>query len=170
MIAARLLAPILILPGTVLVLVPTLIVWLTQGTRLEAEPARAGDWRLWLGVLLGCLGLALAIWTCRLFVTEGNGTPAPWDPPQALVIRGPYRHVRNPMISGVLFLLAAQALILGSWPLAAWLAVFFLGNTIYLPLSEESALERRFGAAYRQYKANVPRWIPRFRPWQPPGF
>jgi protein-S-isoprenylcysteine O-methyltransferase Ste14 len=87
-----------------------------------------------------------------------------------LVIRRPYRHVRNPMISGVLFLLAAQALILGSWPLAAWLAVFFLGNTIYLPLSEESALECRFGAAYRQYKANVPRWIPRFRPWQPPGF
>lgn len=165
---ARLLAPILILPGTVLVLVPALIVWLTQGTQLEAELAGDGDWRLWLAIVLGGAGLTLAVWTCRLFVTEGHGTPAPWDPPQELVIRGPYRHVRNPMISGVLFMLAAEALILSSWAIAAWLLVFFLANAIYLPLSEEKALERRFGPPYRQYKGNVPRWIPRLRPWQPP--
>jgi protein-S-isoprenylcysteine O-methyltransferase Ste14 len=162
--AARLLVPILILPGTVLVLVPALILWLTRATRLEAEVARVADWRLWFAVLLGCVGLALAVWTCRLFVTAGEGTPAPWDPPQKLVVRGPYRHVRNPMISGVLFLLAAEALIFTSWALAGWWLVFFLGNALYLPLSEEKSLERRFGDQYLQYKANVPRWFPRIRP------
>ena len=35
----------------------------------------------------------------------------------------------------------------------------------YFPLVEEWALERRFGDDYRSYKTNVPRWIPRPRPW-----
>lgn len=164
--AARLLAPILILPGTVLVLVPALMLWLSRGTGLEAEVARVGDWRFWFAIVLGCVGLALALWTCRLFVTKGEGTPAPWDPPQKLVMRGPYRHVRNPMISGVLFLLAAQALIFTSWVLAGWLLVFFVANALYLPLIEEKGLERRFGEQYLHYKAHVPRWIPRIRPWR----
>ena len=170
--AARLLVPILILPGTVLVFVPALVLWLTRGTRLEAEMARVEDRRSWpaimMGGVLGGVGLALAAWTCRLFVTKGKGTPAPWDPPQKLVVRGPYRHVRNPMISSALFLLAAQALLFSSWALAGWLLVFFLGNALYLPLIEEKGLERRFGEQYLQYKANVPRWIPRIRPWRHP--
>ena len=166
--AARVLAPILILPGTVLVLIPALILWLTRGTRLEAEGVRIDDWQFWLAIMLGCAGLARAVWTCRLFVTAGEGTPAPWDPPQRLVIKGPYRHVRNPMISGVLFLLAAEALIFTSWALAGWLLVFFLANALYLPLSEEKNLKRRFGEQYLTYKANVPRWIPRIRPWRGP--
>ena len=164
----RLLAPLLILPGTALVLVPALIIWLTHGTRLQAELASPGDWRLWLAIAFGCVGLVLAIWTCRLFVTEGEGSPAPWDPPQKLVVRGPYRHVRNPMISCVLFLLGAEALIFTSWALAGWWLVFFLGNALYLPLREEKGLERRFGEPYLQYKAHVHRWFPRLRPWRQP--
>jgi protein-S-isoprenylcysteine O-methyltransferase Ste14 len=166
--AARLLAPILILPGTVLVLVPALILWRTRGTRPEADVSRADDWRLGPAIMLGGIGLALAVWTCRLFVTKGEGTPAPWDPPQKLVVRGPYRHVRNPMIVGVLFLLGAQAVLFTSWALAGWLLVFFLANALYLPLIEEKGLERRFGEQYLQYKANVPRWVPRIRPWRHP--
>jgi protein-S-isoprenylcysteine O-methyltransferase Ste14 len=122
----------------------------------------------WIGVLLFSLGLVFAIWTCRLFVTVGQGTPAPWDPPNKLVVHGPYRHVRNPMITSVLLMLAGEAVFLQSWVLAGWLLVFFLANAIYFPLSEEKALERRFGDQYRVYKANVPRWLPRLRPWHQP--
>lgn len=167
MMIKRLVRPLIILPGTVLVIVPAVLLWVTRGSAFEAETAHFDDLRLWLAVLLGSVGLLLATWTCRLFINVGEGTPAPWDPPRKLVVRGAYRHVRNPMISGVLFLLAAEALVFNSWPLLGWLVMFFLANAIYFPLSEEKDLERRFGEDYRRYKANVPRWIPRLRPWQP---
>jgi protein-S-isoprenylcysteine O-methyltransferase Ste14 len=149
---SRLVRAILILPGTVLVVVPALILWLAHGTALEARPAGIEDPRSWIGVLLFSVGLVFAIATCRLFVTVGEGTPAPWDPPNKMVVRGPYRHVRNPMITSVLLMLAGEAVFLRSWALAGWLAVFFLANAIYFPLSEEKALESRFGDQYRVYK------------------
>ncbi len=164
----RLVPPLLILPGTVLVLVPAVIIWTTHDAGGEVQLAGFDEPRLWLALLLTCAGLVLAVRTCRLFLTVGKGTPAPWDPPQKPVVEGPYRYVRNPMITSVLFLLAAEALFLGSRALGAWLLVFFLANAVYFPLVEEKALERRFGDPYRLYKANVPRWVPRISPWQQP--
>jgi len=165
---ARLLRAILVLPGTVLVLIPGVLLWGTRGTVVQAAPAPSSSPRAWLAVLLLGAGLGLAVWTCRLFVRVGKGTPAPWDPPEQLVIEGPYRFVRNPMISSVLMMLAGETLLLGSWPIAMWLVVFFVGNAIYFPLAEEKELRRRFGAAYDRYAEHVPRWIPRLSPWQPP--
>ena len=100
------------------------------------------------------------------FVKYGDGTPAPWNPPSRFVVRGPYRHVRNPMILGALLILVSESLILWSLPLALWAAAFFGGNALYFPLSEERRLESRFGDSYRAYKANVPRWLPRLRAWR----
>src|SRR6185295_13856231 len=97
--------------------------------------------------------------------SEGHGTLAPWDPPRALVVRGPYRFVRNPMISGVVFALFAEALVLLSRPHAVWAAAFGLLNLIYIPLIEEPQLERRFGEPYREYCKHVRRFLPRLRPW-----
>ena len=74
-----LLRTILILPGTALVYVPALLLWLAQGTWMAA-PAGPGQWRLWLALALGGAALALMGWTVRLFVGPGQGTPAPWDP------------------------------------------------------------------------------------------
>jgi protein-S-isoprenylcysteine O-methyltransferase Ste14 len=48
----------------------------------------------------------------RRFAGEGESTLAPWDPPRRLVVTGPYRFVRNPMISGVIFLLLGEASVL----------------------------------------------------------
>lgn len=161
----RLVAAIVILPGTVLVVVPAAIVWLSQDAPYVPQAAAFGAPRFWLAIVPLTIGLGLAVWTCRLFVTAGEGTPAPWDPPQRLVVRGPYRHVRNPMITSVLLMLLGEALYLWSWPLALWLLVFFVANAIYFPFSEERGLERRFGDQYRDYRRNVPRWIPRLTPW-----
>ncbi len=69
------------------------------------------------------------------------------------------------MLSSVNVMLAAESLLFGSWYLAAWMVVFVLLNTTYFIRSEEPVLERRFGESYRRYKANVPRWIPKWRPW-----
>ena len=72
------------------------------------------------------------------------------------------------MITSVLMMLSAETLATELWPLVAWLVFFFVANCVYFPLVEEKGLERRFGDDYRTYKANVPRWLPRFTPWQQP--
>ena len=165
----RMLATVLILPGTALVFVPGLILWLTADPETGLSVAGLGEFDFWIGLVAGLVGLALALWTVRLFVTRGDGTPAPWDPPQKLVVSGPYRHVRNPMITSVLLMLFGEALIFQSSAIAGWLIVFFVVNGVYFPLSEEKGLEKRFGDNYRRYKQNVPRWLPRPTPWIDPG-
>jgi protein-S-isoprenylcysteine O-methyltransferase Ste14 len=69
------------------------------------------------------------------------------------------------MITGVLLVLAGESLFFGSWPLVGWLAAFFVIHAIYLLRIEEPGLERRYGEEYQAYRANVPRWFPRVRPW-----
>jgi protein-S-isoprenylcysteine O-methyltransferase Ste14 len=108
-------------------------------------------------------GLGLVAWTIALFVRIGRGTLAPWDPTSRLVVQGPYRHVRNPMITGVGAILAGEALFFRSWGIAIQLAVFAVVNAIYFPLVEEPGLRRRFGAEYEEYCERVPRWLPRVR-------
>lgn len=151
---------ILLLPGIALVAVPGLILWAAG-----AMPAAMGEVRFWLALALAVPGVGLAGWTMDLFRRFGNGTPAPWDPTQKLIVRGPYRYMRNPMIASVILLLAAEAVFFASPEVAVWMAVFFAANMVYFPLSEEKGLEKRFGDAYRRYKANVPRWLPRLTPW-----
>lgn len=157
---------IVLLPGTVLVLVPAIILAFTGTDVRIAEPTLAGLFFFWSGLFCAAAGMGLAVWCMALFLRRGQGTPAPWDPPLKLVVAGPYRHVRNPMITGVLLMLAAEVLFWRSWGLAAWWAVFFLGNVLYFPLVEERGLVKRFGDDYREYAANVPRWVPRYRAWK----
>jgi protein-S-isoprenylcysteine O-methyltransferase Ste14 len=99
----------------------------------------------------------------RRFAAEG--TLAPWNPPQRLVVRGIYRHVRNPMISGVLFIVLGEAVLAASLPLLGLFALAVIVNAMSIPLSEEPGLAKRFGEEYEVYRRNVPRWIPRFRAW-----
>ncbi len=118
------------------------------------------------GAFLISIGLVLLYKTISLFAAIGQGTLAPWDPTQKLVVRGVYRYVRNPMISPVLSILLGETIIFGSVALFYWFIIFWLVNIIYIPLSEEPGLEERFGNDYREYKKHVPRWIPRTSPWE----
>jgi protein-S-isoprenylcysteine O-methyltransferase Ste14 len=151
----------------VAVVIPALIVAGTQGVSVGwGLPTALAVLAALLGIALIALGLLLIVRTVALFATEGQGTLAPWDPTRRLVVRGPYRHVRNPMISGVLSLLLGQAALLGAPPLLAWFGAVFAVNAAYLPLVEEPGLVRRFGADYETYRDHVPRWLPRLRPWE----
>lgn len=154
----------LILPTTVMVVVP---VWISRRYGVAVDwPSGLLDGVVAIaGLFVVMLGVSLFAASLHHFFTEGHGTLAPWDPPRRLVVRGPYRYVRNPMISGVIFTLTGIALTIRSWPHGVW-ALAFLGlNLIFIPLFEESELEMRFGDAYRQYRSAVPRFIPRLRPW-----
>jgi protein-S-isoprenylcysteine O-methyltransferase Ste14 len=119
------------------------------------------------GLALIVVGLWFAAGTIRMFSTVGEGTLAPWDPPRRLVAKGVYRYVRNPMISGLLGILAGEAIFFGSTAIFEWFAFAAILNAIYIPLSEEPVLLGRFGPDYQTYKMHVPRWIPRLTPWEP---
>ena len=164
----RHLTSILLLPFTVTVLIP---LWLLRNDPARESPPQLASIRLLIwatGATALALGLTLFVSTVLHFARTGKGTLAPWDPPRVLVVQGVYRYVRNPMISGVLFILFAEAVLTGSRRLLAWFGVFLLINLIYIPLLEETGLVARFGERYLLYKKNVPRWIPRLKPWLPP--
>jgi len=157
---------ILLLPAMVTVVIPAIILLRTNVVDIGCTlPAQLRSVPSLVGIVLISLGLLLMVKTIALFATIGEGTLAPWEPPQNLVVRGIYRYVRNPMISGVLLVLLGEAILLGSVALFEWFIGFLLINMIYIPFFEESGLERRFGQDYLLYKRNVPRWIPRVKPW-----
>lgn len=162
----RHLLSILLLPFLVVAVVPCWLVtaWAAFDTRWASGTLLPGVART-VGALVFLVGLGLFAWCVALFGRVGQGTLAPWDPTRRLVAVGPYRYVRNPMISSVAAMLAGETLLSGSRVLAVWAAGFVLINHVYFLLSEEPGLERRFGSGYRDYKAAVPRWVPRATPW-----
>ncbi len=147
----------LILPTVVLVVVPLAI---------ERQLTRGPDGWFAAGLALMLLGLLIMVQTIGMFIRKGKGTLAPWNPPQTLITGGPYAYVRNPMILGVVAVLLGESLAVWTWRIAAWAAFVFALNTIYFALSEEPGLEKRFGEEYRQYRADVRRWIPRLKPYR----
>jgi protein-S-isoprenylcysteine O-methyltransferase Ste14 len=163
---ARHVLSVALLPFSVAVLVP---LWLARSNNISPAIGTTVTQMFVqiVGVLLQVVGLILFSASLREFVTEGEGTLAPWDPPRRLVVRGPYRYVRNPMISGVLFVLFGESLVLLSRPHFVWALIFLAANFIYIPLVEETGLRRRFADSYVEYCRHVPRLIPRFRPWEP---
>jgi protein-S-isoprenylcysteine O-methyltransferase Ste14 len=131
-----------------------------------SRPAQV-DWVDLLGIGMVVFGLGLAIWCVLTFAVIGRGTPAPFDPPRRLVVRGPYRFVRNPMYTGAVGALAGAALFFGTWWLAAFAVGFFLVSHVFVVTYEEPALDRVFGSEYQSYCAAVGRWLPRRRAYQP---
>ena len=125
---------------------------------LPLGPAR------WSGLPLLAFGAAVYL-RCLLDFARAAGTPAPVDPPKALVVHGLYRFVRNPMYLGVLSATFGMGLLLASGRLLLYGLVVFAGFSCFVLLHEEPTLSAQFGPAYTRYRAAVPRWIPRLRPW-----
>lgn len=161
--AHRILLAFIILPFTVTVLIPVLL-----HVNLPIEltgPVFDFPGRRWFVLIPVAIGLILLYTTNILFVREGRGTLAPWSAPEKLVIKGPYRHMRQPMIAGVCLILVGEILFFASWAAVIWFSVFLIGNLIYIPLLEEKKLLHRFGDQYHLYRQNVRSWIPRIKPW-----
>ncbi|HKH94652.1 MAG TPA: isoprenylcysteine carboxylmethyltransferase family protein [Gemmatimonadaceae bacterium] len=162
----RHLLSIALLPFVVTVVVPR---WLLARERTTmSQMALLVTGRI-AGVLVFAAGFTMFVWCVLLFARIGRGTLAPWDPTRHLVVEGPYRHVRNPMITAVATMLGGEALFFHSWSIASWLLVFLAINHTYFVLLEEPGLVQRFGEEYERYRAAVPRWVPRLRGWPAPG-
>jgi protein-S-isoprenylcysteine O-methyltransferase Ste14 len=156
---------ILILPGNVLVTVPLLIFLFTRKS-YSYEPVSLNTFNFYLAIFFVIIGLFLAIWSVRTFYNKGGeGTPGPWKPITNLIISGPYKYVRNPMLLGVFFLLLFESVFFTSMLLFLWFMVFLIVNIVYFKTVEEKELVKRFGADYEEYKNNVSMIFPRVTPY-----
>ncbi|HWM86592.1 MAG TPA: isoprenylcysteine carboxylmethyltransferase family protein [Kofleriaceae bacterium] len=143
-------------PGTVTVVIP----WsLVRGR----TPFEVGALSI-LGLPLVVAGAAALLWCIWDFARTGRGTLAPVDPPRALVRRGLYAHVRNPMYVGVVTTLLGEALFTGVAAIAGLAATMALVFHMFVLGYEEPTLRRVFGASYEDYCRAVPRWLPRWTP------
>lgn len=118
----------------------------------------AGGLVPWIAGALVLAGVALAAAGARNF--SRAATPVPTDKPvRALVTTGIHGRTRNPIYLGFFLLY---------WGIAAaaesgWILILTLPLAIVIRYGvvarEEAYLERRFGDAYRTYKARVRRWL-----------
>jgi protein-S-isoprenylcysteine O-methyltransferase Ste14 len=151
-IALRSLVFTFLVPGTVAGWAPWAI--LRGATLAGAAPLR------WLGVVPLAIGVAIYVWCVADFAAAGRGTPAPIDPPRALVRRGLYRVTRNPMYVGVTSVLVGETWLFASPVLAVYTVSVAAAFHLFVRVYEEPTLHRLFGEAYDRYCAAVPRWFP----------
>ena len=120
-----------------------------------------------VGSVVGSVILAVGLLVCGRCVMRfmrARGTPVPMNPPDELIVSGPYAWVRNPMLTGVFAALFGLGILLHSVGLALiWTPSYALIHLAELKWVEEPELERRFGAEYVAYRARVPMFIPRVR-------
>jgi protein-S-isoprenylcysteine O-methyltransferase Ste14 len=146
-------------PGMVLIYLP---LWITR----FRIPRDGSLWETLLGAALIFAGLAPALESMRRFIYVGRGTLMPAVPTERLVVSGLYRFVRNPMYVGVLVTLAGEAVLFRSLSMTIYIPLVWLGLHLFVLLYEEPTLMSRYPVDYPSYKRHVPRWLPRFTPWQ----
>ncbi len=147
-------------------LLPTAFFVLEAAVGLERLRFTSHAWRAG-GVLLFLVAGGINLTTAYFLAIVGQGTPLPVACTRRLVIAGPYRYLRNPMATTSLLQGAAVGFYLGS----PFVLLYVLSGAIFWQILvrpwEERDLERRFGPAYRHYRAAVRCWVPRWRPYAP---
>jgi protein-S-isoprenylcysteine O-methyltransferase Ste14 len=112
----------------------------------------------WLGAIVFALALALFAWAIATVTRAGSNVPTN-RPTTTIVDSGPYRLTRNPIYLGMLLGLIGLAIAFNSLWLLLMLVSFALVIRYGVVDREEAYLERKFGEAYRRYRARVRRWV-----------
>jgi protein-S-isoprenylcysteine O-methyltransferase Ste14 len=111
-----------------------------------------------VGVTLILIGLGLGVAGIRNFSQAATPVPT-YKPTRTLVTTGIYGWTRNPIYVGMFLIYAG----IGVAARSSWIVLLMLPLAIAMRhgvvAREEAYLERRFGVAYRAYKARVPRWL-----------
>ena len=141
--------------GIVLWVVPA---WILAAAGIRG-PTSFGAWQA-TGLAIGLAGLALAVMCVATFTFVGRGTPAPFDPPKRLVVRGPYRLIRNPMYLGAFFFIVGFALFYRSIGMALYALGFIAVTHAFVVRYEEPTLRGIFGRDYDEYCQRTGRWWP----------
>lgn len=146
----------ILVPGTVTVLVPYLLL----SSRFDSFRVSLSDFRFF-GLIPILIGVIIYIWCAWDFTFVGKGTPAPFDPPRELVVKGAYRYVRNPMYVFVALALIGEAILFEAAILVLFAALAVTFFHLWVVLYEEPTLKRKFEESYERYCERVSRWLPR---------
>jgi protein-S-isoprenylcysteine O-methyltransferase Ste14 len=111
-----------------------------------------------LSGVLCVIGLLISLWA-RAILGSNWSSSVTLKQDHELVTRGPYRFVRHPIYTGVLFMLLGSALISGRLGAMAGLPFGFLGLWIKLR-QEEALMMRHFPADYPKYKRKSKALLP----------
>ena len=137
------------------------VVLVTRLDRVAGRALPAVPGLLAVGITLVVAGGVLALTCAVLFVSRGEGTPAPFDAPKLFVASGPYRFVRNPMYLGALLVLSGFGLFARSPSVLGLVALAALFAHLFVLFVEEPSLSGRFGEGYAAYRRVTNRWVPR---------
>jgi protein-S-isoprenylcysteine O-methyltransferase Ste14 len=142
---------------------------LPQWLGFRVDTTGTARWR-WLAAVPSVLGFSVALRCVWDFAWTGHGSPAPFAPPQRLVVVGFYRYVRNPIYVGGAAGWIGLWIVFGHASLAgiATAAAAILGVHLFVVLYEEPTLRKKFGSDYEKYCRNVRRWWPRVQGWHKP--
>jgi len=111
-----------------------------------------------LGIIITISGLGFAVWARMHLGKNWSGRPG-IKVDHKLIRTGPYRFVRNPIYTGILFGYAGTAIVIGEiW--AFLLLLFVLAVFLMKIRVEESFLLEEFGETYVQYRKEVKALIP----------
>ncbi len=110
------------------------------------------------GAALAAGGFVMIGMGTRRFVAAGTNIP-PYLPTTALVVDGIYGRTRNPLYLGTTLVYLGLSVAAGSlWAIVLVVPLLWVIN-VGVVAREERYLERKFGDAYRAYKARVRRWV-----------
>ncbi|MBD3211882.1 MAG: isoprenylcysteine carboxylmethyltransferase family protein [Candidatus Lokiarchaeota archaeon] len=167
MVSAQKIGISLLLPISVAIIIPLILLFIIDSRTLD-DLFSPNLIIVILGLLLLIIGIIGFVKCNLIFIKKGKGTLMPLKrlETQKLIIKGPYKYVRHPMIISVLIILLGEALIFGSFWILLWNIGFFIGNIVYLPLFEDKGMEKRFGEDFLKYKKKVRAWIPQLRPYE----
>ena len=112
------------------------------------------------GSLLIIVGTLLILFSSYYLARRGIGTPFPLDPPQRMVVAGPYAYIQHPMVLGLTAILLGQTLCYQSAYLLLYSLFSFFSALLFVLYIEEPELKGRFGTDYTAYWSVIPRWIP----------
>lgn len=113
-----------------------------------------------LSIPVFLIALFLIGWSVQNFIMV-KGTPVPFNPPPQLVTTGPYAYTRNPMLTGVFFLLFGCGVMFESISLLfVFTPLFIFINFWELKSIEEPELEKRLGEGYIKYRERTPMFFP----------
>jgi protein-S-isoprenylcysteine O-methyltransferase Ste14 len=115
------------------------------------------DVRVAIAVVLFAAAAALGV-PAVLALRRAGTHVEPWKPASALVTRGIFRFSRNPMYVGLVLGVAGLAILLASDWMLVMTVVLSLTLHVGVVRREERYLEGKFGDAYRDYCARVPRY------------